>query len=585
MSSSLADIYKNKCSELAVKCNSGLLKVLGETQSTVQHLSLDGNVVGPRGLLAFLEVVAACPNVVSLNLRGNNLNSNCIRDLCAVAKSHPSLRNINLNNNDIRLAGPDLVDLLKRNTKIVVLSIEDTFLRPLFVKLIHLQVARNAANATPEDVKSASNVPSVGPSFIPNKKGETAAATAVAAPAPKKSGPKFAEPVAPKEEEAAAPPPPAAAHASGDNEEGDPQFVSGFAFGVDDPAAAATDASADGGFGTFSAFGGGGDSSPSKAVHVSDKVEVMSSAYEMQGTMFKRTAGRRPTVSAEVFTEDEISNFKPQVIPKDEAVRLELMRILEKNNLFSHLEDFELFIAVDQMQDSNRCNGDAIYDEGDEDGDTFYVLYSGEVSLTSKDNTEVRRVKAGECFADVMLLYSGTYDHTATCVGPCVVYSLMRPAYKFILTQSSKKKRAKYEGFLSSIGFLKGLQKQELLQLADALKSKQFEAGESLITYGETGEHFYIVVEGKVEVIGRENGKPKWVCDFAIGDCVGELEFLNNHKCVADVKAKTPLRVAMMNRHHFEMVMGPVKDVLARIANESHVYEYYRQQLAAMKEE
>ena len=160
----------------------------------------------------------------------------------------------------------------------------------------------------------------------------------------------------------------------------------------------------------------------------------------------------------------------------------------------------------------------------------------------------------------------------------------MRPAYKFILMQSSKKKRAKYEGFLSGIGFLKGLQKTEILQLADALKSSQFEPGESMITYGQAGEHFYLIIEGTVDVIGRDvaTKAPKWVCDFHEGDCVGELEFLNNHNCVADVKAKTFVRVAMMNRHHFEMVMGPVKDVLARIANESNVYEYYRATLAAL---
>jgi hypothetical protein len=88
-------------------------------------------------------------------------------------------------------------------------------------------------------------------------------------------------------------------------------------------------------------------------------------------------------------------------------------------------------------------------------------------------------------------------------------------------------------------------------------------------------------------VLGRDDkGAPKWVCDFKEGDCVGELEFLHHHLCVADVVAKTPLvRTARMNRRHFEMVMGPVKDVLARTAQESEVFSYYRDQLSKIKEQ
>jgi len=321
-------------------------------------------------------------------------------------------------------------------------------------------------------------------------------------------------------------------------------------------------------------------------VKVTDKVKVMTTSANdvIEGVTLKRTATRRPTVSAEVYTEDDVANFKPIVIPKDEAVRKKLCKILEQNNLFSHLEEFELYVAIDQMAEVKRSEGDTIYDEGDEDGDTFYVLLEGTVSLT-KDGAETSQVQSGGTFSDVMMLYAQTYDHGATCVTDCIVYSLMRPAYKFILTQSSKKKRAKYEGFLSGIGFLKHLHKQELLQLADALKSSHFEPGSFMITYGTPGEHFYLILEGTVDVLGRDvnTKEPKWVCDFHEGDCVGELEFLNNHPCVADVKAKTFVRVAMMNRHHFELVMGPVKDVLSRIANESNVYEYYRASLAAMQ--
>ena len=80
------------------------------------------------------------------------------------------------------------------------------------------------------------------------------------------------------------------------------------------------------------------------------------------------------------------------------------------------------------------------------------------------------------------------------------------------------------------------------------------------------------------QVLGRDSEMAeKKVCEFVEGDCVGELEFINNHKCVADVKAKGNVRTAKMHRHHFEMCMGPIVDILRRQADTGEVYEYYRQ--------
>ena len=43
----------------------------------------------------------------------------------------------------------------------------------------------------------------------------------------------------------------------------------------------------------------------------------------------------------------------------------------------------------------------------------------------------------------------------------------------------------------------------------------------------------------QVDVIGRQFGRQFHVCTFGYGHPVGELEFINNHVCVADVIAKT----------------------------------------------
>ena len=72
-----------------------------------------------------------------------------------------------------------------------------------------------------------------------------------------------------------------------------------------------------------------------------------------------------------------------------------------------------------------------------------------------------------------------------------------------------------------------------------------------------------------------------------MGDCVGELEFIYNHRTVADVRAKTPeVRAAALNRAHFEMCMGPIVDVLKRHAgSDNATYDYYNARKSLAEDE
>ena len=156
-------------------------------------------------------------------------------------------------------------------------------------------------------------------------------------------------------------------------------------------------------------------------------------------------------------------------------------------------------------------------------------------------------------------------------------FALDRNAYRQLMTGTFIRKRRMYEGFLKKVDFLRCMSHKELLHLADALEPQSVGAGGYLIRYGETGQWMYIVIEGVVEVIGRDEGGTEVdVCEFGRGDCVGELEFIYDHLTAADVRAKTDVRAAKLNRQHFELCMGPVVDVLKRNAGEENkVYDYY----------
>lgn len=511
--------YKDQCTELKIKPNSALSALLptdAAGAAEFKTVNLANNMVGTRGVIAVLKTVQhTCPHLVSLNLSGNNLTSPACKDILTTLVAHPTLTHLDVSNNDVRLGGPELVDLVKKNKQIIELNIEGTFLRPLFERLIAIHLKRNK-------------------SLDPSKK---VVAFVEGTSDRKGSKPAFSE--------------------SGDDDK---------PFGGGEDGSPASE----GGFGNFGDF----SEQAGNANHVH---------FEGGGGGGKRVT-RRPTVSAEVINDNDVDNFVPQVNEKDEATRQWLKQLLERHDLFAHLEDFELLIAVDAMMDCERAQGSTLFEEGDDENDSFYIVGSGEVEVHKGD--EVTTLTKGQTTQDLQLMYPQKCTETGVVTQDAMIYMLDRQTYRCVLAKASKKKRAMYEGFLSQVGFLKDMNKSELLQLADALKPANFEAGASLIKYGDVGETFYIIVEGTVEVYGRDDaGASVKVCEFTVGENVGELEFLHNHKCVADVKAKGFVRTAKMNRRHFEMVMGPVKDVLARVAATSDVYKYYRQQLEKMEKE
>lgn len=69
-----------------------------------------------------------------------------------------------------------------------------------------------------------------------------------------------------------------------------------------------------------------------------------------------------------------------QVIPKDYKTTAALQKAIERNLLFSHLEDDEKSEIFDAMFLVEHKAGEVVIQQGDE-GDNFYVLDIGEIDV------------------------------------------------------------------------------------------------------------------------------------------------------------------------------------------------------------
>ncbi len=96
-----------------------------------------------------------------------------------------------------------------------------------------------------------------------------------------------------------------------------------------------------------------------------------------------------------------------------------------------------------------------------------------------------------------------------------------------------------------------GLSRKELAQLARVSEDLEVPAGEVLCREGDTGQEFFVIVEGKTDI----TSKGKRVALRGNGDFVGEIALLEDTKRTATVTAKTPLRVFVLTRQDFRRLV------------------------------
>jgi len=285
---------------------------------------------------------------------------------------------------------------------------------------------------------------------------------------------------------------------------------------------------------------------------------------------------RRMAICCEpVDTADlEQAPYQPTSLKSPETQE-RLDKALKNNVLFSHLEEEERKEVFGAMVEVKFMAGDIIIRQGDE-GDNFYVVESGECEVwVSKDGAQPEKVmEIGESgsFGELALIYGTQRAATVKATTDCVLWAIDRITYRRILMGATMRKRRLYEGFLEKVPILAPLQKYERLTIADALEPANFKDGEIIVTEGDVGDGFYIIVEGEVAVTQKHGGKEMEVARLYSSSYFGEIALLTNRPRAATVTAVGACKCVKMDRDRFVRVMGPCEDILTRNMN---VYNQY----------
>ncbi|XP_065189775.1 cAMP-dependent protein kinase regulatory subunit-like [Sycon ciliatum] len=272
---------------------------------------------------------------------------------------------------------------------------------------------------------------------------------------------------------------------------------------------------------------------------------------------------RRGGVSAGVLTEADAASYERRVIPKDYKTMSRLGASIASNILFAHLDENERSDIFDAMFAQHFYEGEIVINQG-APGDNFYIIESGEVGVW-KNHTFLATLSSGASFGELALIYGTPRAATVKAKTDLSLWCIDHNSYRRILMGSTIRKRKMYESFLEKIPLLESLEKWERMTIADALEQVTFSDKQVILRQGESGEEFYMIIEGTA-VVTQDTDSETGVVVGKLGpsDYFGEIALLLQRPRAATVTSQGPLRCCKLDRTRFERVLGPCVDILKR---------------------
>ena len=104
---------------------------------------------------------------------------------------------------------------------------------------------------------------------------------------------------------------------------------------------------------------------------------------------------------------------------------------------------------------------------------------------------------------------------------------------------------------LKGVPLFEDLSRKELIQLERICEDLEVEPGRILCKEGQTGQEFFVIVDGKVQV----TRKGRRLSTLSSGDFLGEIALVTELPRTATATAETPVRLFVLTRREFHAVL------------------------------
>lgn len=104
------------------------------------------------------------------------------------------------------------------------------------------------------------------------------------------------------------------------------------------------------------------------------------------------------------------------------------------------------------------------------------------------------------------------------------------------------------------IGIFQGLEEGELSKIAGLCSIASYSTGDAILEAGEKGGRFFIVIEGDIDILARDNSTV--VGHVHAGDFLGEIALVTQQSYGAKAVAASPVQLAVVKNQDFENLIN-----------------------------
>lgn len=275
---------------------------------------------------------------------------------------------------------------------------------------------------------------------------------------------------------------------------------------------------------------------------------------------------------------DNVDTSKPYIAkeyPKSDEIRELLTYVVQQNILFRNYQAEEHVSIVKAFECINTVAGDIVIKQGDS-GEYFYIIESGAVDVFMEcSGLKIKigqTLKRGKYFGELALMYNTPRAATVISTEDCVLWRIDRQTYRTIVTHHNKETSAEFATLISNVYILGKrlgdvLSQNELNKVVSSLEIEEFENDSVIVRQYLTGDYFYIITEGQVDVwqedpdSGNSSLMGKKVATLSRGNYFGEKALLADDVRQASCVAVGKVTCLSLSREDFIAMLGSWQDI------------------------
>ncbi|HEX9244223.1 MAG TPA: cyclic nucleotide-binding domain-containing protein [Anaeromyxobacter sp.] len=239
----------------------------------------------------------------------------------------------------------------------------------------------------------------------------------------------------------------------------------------------------------------------------------------------------------------------------------------------------DAFVELMQAMVLHRvAKGESVLREG-EDGTSFYVVASGRLAVTRRDETQgghiaLAHLGSGEFFGEMALLSGTTRSATITAEEDAEVLEFRADVLLDIagrhphVAQSLRRfyRQRLLANAMAVSPVFRPFQRGERKLIMERFRAREVAEGEAVIREGEPSDGLYVVLEGAVDVVKTKDGQEVAVGHLREGDLFGEMSCLRKAPASATVVVRRPGTLLRLPRKEFDELVVTYPQILELVA-------------------